>query len=296
MDDGSADSTPEIVRSYGDQLGYVRQTATRGIYANANDGIARARGDVIGVFHADDVYLPEMVEREVAWLLAHPEAGAVFCSDVFVDAKGLEVGRLSIPAELRGERPLHYPDVLNGLLRNKNAFLRCPSALVRASVYRELGGYRQDEFKNTSDLEMWLRIARSFPIGVLEEHLLRYRRGHGSSSERYHRLRTDPERFFRILDLELAGSRRSVATLHALRAFEAHRAEDTLMRGMNHYILGDRRAARATLGTLRVGDLVGSPQVQRARLAALWVGLRVLVRLPRIPAVAQLFERRWHAV
>jgi len=29
---------------------------------------------------------------------------------------------------------------------------------------------------------MWLRIARAHPIGILEAYLLRYRRGHGSSS------------------------------------------------------------------------------------------------------------------
>ena len=74
-------------------------------------------------------------------------------------------------------------------------------------MYREVGLYRDEEFKNTSDLEMWLRIARRYHIGVLEDHLLRYRRGHGSSSERYHHVRTEPFRFFQIIDAELDGPR-----------------------------------------------------------------------------------------
>lgn len=294
FDDGSTDSTPAIVRSYGDRVGYVRQAATRGIYGNANDGIERAAGDLVGVFHADDVYLPGMVEQEVDWLARHPEAGAVFCADVFVDESGREIGRLGLPAELRGDRALTYAEVLNGLLRHKNAFLRCPTALVRASVYRELGGYRHDEFKNTSDLEMWLRIARSYPIGLLDRHLLLYRRGHGSSSERYHRVRTDPERFFLIVDLELEQGGQAVASADALRAYEAHRSEDTLMRAVNHYILGSSDGARATLVELRLRALTGSAVVQRGRLVALAVLLRALVRLPHSSGVARLFARHWN--
>ena len=232
VDDASTDTTPAILASYGDRIRVHRQSATRGIYGNANDGIAVAQGELVGVFHADDVYLPEMVEREVAWLERHPEAGAVFCSDVFVDGEGRELGRLSLPPEVRGERPLDYRTVVNTLLTHTNVFLRCPTALVRASVYREVGCYRDDEFKNSSDMEMWLRLARSHPIGVLEEHLLLYRRGHGSSSEQYHRMRTDPFRFFRIVDLELEGGGRAVATPEALRAFEAHRAVDTVLRAV----------------------------------------------------------------
>ena len=295
MDDGSTDGTAEIVASYGDRVQSVRQPATRGIYANANDGIERARGELVGVFHADDIYLPELVEREVDWLLAHAHAGAVFCSDIFVGADGSEIGRLELPRPLRGNRALGYTELLNGLLTYKNVFLRCPTALVRTSVYRELGGYDQERFRNTSDLEMWLRIARSYPIGVLEEHMLLYRRGHGSSSERYHRRRTAPNRTFAILDLELASWGRAKATETALKAYEAHRAEDSLFCAISHYILGERSHARAVLADVRVRRLAASPAIQRGRLIALALGLKVLVRIPRIEAVARLFDRRWHS-
>ena len=295
VDDASSDSTPQIIDSYGDRVRRLRQPATRGIYGNANDGIAVANGELIGVFHADDVYLPEMVEREVGWLLAHPEAAAVYCAVVFVTQDGAEFARQLFPPEVRGGRPLDYSTVLNTLLSTKNTFLGCPTALVRAAVYSELGGYRDDEFKNTSDLEMWLRIARSYPVGVLEDQLLRYRRGHGSSSERYHRLRTDPERFFRILDLELdEGGGRAVATTAALKAFEAHRAVDTVMRAVTHYILGQRDEALSVLREAPLSTLAGSARIQRGRMIMLALALRVLLRLPRISALARLFERRWH--
>jgi len=292
MDDGSTDETPEIIASYGDRIRSVRQPETRGIYGNANDGIALAEGDLVGVFHADDVYLPDLVEREVAWLERHPEAGAAFCSVVFVDQEGREFGRLALPPEVRGSRSLDYGAVLNTLLSRKNSFLACPTALVRASVYRELGGYRDEEFKNTSDLEMWLRIARSFPVGVLEDQLLLYRRGHGSSSENYHRLRLDQERFFRIMDLELDGGGRAVATPQALRDYEAHRAHDAVMRSMNHYILGQRAEAREVLSGVKLRQLVASNRIQRGRMVVLAASLRGILRVPRSERIAHLLERR----
>jgi GT2 family glycosyltransferase len=294
LDDGSTDRTPEIAGSYGDSIQYVRQPKTRGIYGNANDGIALAGGDFVCVFHADDVYLPRIVEREVAFLQAHPRAGAVFASDVFVDEDGREIGRLVLPPEVRGERPLDYTSILNGLLRYKNCFLRCPSAMVRASIHREVGIYRDEEFKNTSDLDMWLRISRSSAIGILEEHLYLYRRGHSSSSERYHRLRTEPERFFRIMDLELAAGGLDVAASDALAAYEAHRAQDRLMIAVSSYVKDGRAEAHAALGRADPRALARSRQVQRGRLLALFALLHVLVRLPRVPAFAWLFYRRWH--
>ncbi len=295
VDDASTDSTPAILESYADRLRIVWQPETRGIYGNANDGIALARGEFVGVYHADDVYLPEMVEREVDWLLAHPDAGAVFTSAVFIDTTGREFGRTNLPPEIRGEHALDYTTVLNTLLTYKNALFCCPTALVRTEAHRRLGGYRDEEFKNTSDLEMWLRIARSYRVGVIEDALIRYRRGQSSSSERYHRLRTDQERFFTIMDLELdAHGGLAVATPDALAAFEAHRAQDTLMRAVSHYILGERSQAESVLRQARLRTLATSPRIRRGRMLVLALALHVLVRMPRISAVARLFERRWH--
>ena len=246
------------------------------------------------VYHADDVYLPNIVEREIAFFQRYPEAGAVFAADIFVDDRGRELGRLVLPLEVRGNRPLAYGDIVNALLKHKNPFLRCPSAMVRMAVHREVGVYHDEEFKNTSDLEMWLRISRRYSIGVLDEPLYLYRRGHGSSSERYHHLRVEPSRFFRIMDLELAAGALAVATPEALAAYEAHRAEDRLMIAINSYAKSSREDAHSALRAVDARALRKSAEVQRVRLLALFCLLWVLDRVPRIGLIARLFRRRWH--
>ena len=90
LDDASTDETPAIAVEYGHKINYVRQVQNLGIYDNVNVGIKRARGSFIATYHADDIYLPTIVEMQVAYLKAHPEVGAVFCSDIFVDAHGRE--------------------------------------------------------------------------------------------------------------------------------------------------------------------------------------------------------------
>jgi GT2 family glycosyltransferase len=295
MDDASTDATPAILASYGGRVTHHRQPANRGQFDNVNDGIVRARGEYVCVYHADDVYDPRIVEREVAFLERHPEAGAVFALDVFIDAQGHERGRLRLPPEVRGGRPLDYPVVLNALLIHMNSFLRGPSSMVRASAYREAGPYRGDEFRIAADLEMWLRIARRRPIGILEEHLFRYRHGHGNLSQAYDHLRTEPQRYFQILDRYLAEGGRELAAPEALLAYEAHRAEERLMLAVNHYILGDLGSSRALLRQVRAGRLAASPRVERGRLLVLLGLMRCLARLPRMPLVAARFYRRWHA-
>ena len=292
LDDASTDETPAIAAEYADRIRYIRQPTNLGIYDNVNAGIAAAKGELIATYHADDIYLPTIVAEQVAYLEACPEVGAVFACDILVDAEGREYGRMKLPREVAGDRPLSYATVLNALLTHKNRFLVCPTAMVRASVHSEVGVYAQDRYRNTSDLEMWLRIARAHPLAVLDNHLMKYRHFHGNSSQRYHRLRTDPENFFAIMDEYLASDRR-LATPAALTSYEAHRSQDRLWAAISHYIKDELPAGRAALKEVRLGPIARSPHVQK-RLILIAAGMWLALRLPRSPWLAEAMLQRWH--
>ena len=293
-DDASTDTTPAILNSYADSVRVIRQPGNRGIYDNVNDGIAMAKGEFIAIYHADDIYMPTMVEREVEFLVKYPRAGAVFTNMTFMGPDSEDLGRLELPEELPKACPLDYGAVLNGLLQHKNHFLMCPTAMVRAAAYREVGVYRQNLFFDSSDLDMWVRIARKYPVGLLEERLLRYRHFHNSSSLRYQKLRTEEDLHFRIVDLCLDDGGRSLATPEALAAHEAHRAEDLMIAATSNYIMDRREDAARLLSRVRAKRILGSPRIQRGRMLLLFAMLHVLVRLPRIGLVAHAFRRRFH--
>jgi GT2 family glycosyltransferase len=295
MDDSSTDGSWEVIQSYGDRVRGFHQPTNRGIYANTNDGIQMANGEYIAFYHADDVYEPDILAKEIAVLQRDPALGAVFTRDLFIDPSSRVYGQLRLPPDLSGSRALDYADVVNALLKYKNTFLRCPSCVARSSVYQDVGLYRQDLFKNTSDLDMWLRISRKYQMVVLDECLFRYRHGIGNSGQRYRYLRTDSERFFTIMDVHLNEGARHVATTAALSAYEGHRAQDNLMRAISYYILGQLDQSRAVLRGVSARQILGGTTIRRQQMLFLFCALQLLVRLPRSAQLGRAMYRRWHA-
>ena len=294
MDDASTDGTGKIAQSYGDRIIYHRQPRNRSQFGNINDGVALARGKYIAIYHSDDIYEPEIVSREVAFLERHPEAGAVFALDIFINADGKEWGRLKLPPDVRGKELLDYRTVLNTILCHKNCIFRAPSSMVRADVYRTIGPYRGHEFPVAGDFEMFFRIARHYPVGILEEYLFRYRLGHASAAHQIERLlRTAIEPYFIIMDEHLASGASKLADPASLGAYEAHRSEDVLMRAVNCYIINDRTAMRSILKEASCRHILASNKVQRYRLTTLYFLLASLARLPQMSWLEWVFRKRW---
>lgn len=68
-DDGSTDTTPEILRSYGDALHIVGSGRAGGVVRNFSRALSHARGELILLADQDDVWLPGRAERMRAELL-----------------------------------------------------------------------------------------------------------------------------------------------------------------------------------------------------------------------------------
>ena len=84
VDDGSSDGSAEIARRYADsdpgRIRYVEHPGheNRGISAARNLGVREALGEYVAFLDADDVYLPQKLERQAQLLAAHPEAAMVY--------------------------------------------------------------------------------------------------------------------------------------------------------------------------------------------------------------------------
>jgi hypothetical protein len=142
---------------------------------------------------------------------------------------------------------------------------------------------------------MFLRIARDGPVGILGEHLFKYRWGHGNADQYDRLVRLGPDPYFAIVDEHLAGEGGRLAQPEAVAAHAAHFAEDQLMRLVNHYVLGRLAEARPLLREVRLDHILASRRVRRGRLAVLHLLLQAVMRLPRSQFIAALFYRRWYA-
>jgi len=294
INDDSTDGTAEALEKYSSSLTLIHNEKNLGIYGTMNRGIELAKGEYIAIYHADDIYLPTIVEKEVAFLEQHPDCGAVFCADIFVDKNGKEYDRLELPPEVSGGKPLDYKTIIDAELTYKNTFLVCPTCMVRKSVHDNVGNYNQERYKNSADLEMYLRISKSYCIGILEEFLFKYRHGHGNSSQRYHHLRTDPQRQFMIMDDILDDGAMQIADRVALQHYEAHRHQEHIMCAISAYIKNNLQLARELTDKTEISRLLKSNKIQRTRMLFMLIILRFLSRIPHSKTIANIFYNRWH--
>jgi glycosyltransferase involved in cell wall biosynthesis len=84
VDDGSTDASTEITlryaKQYPEKIRYLEHQGhqNRGMSATRNLGIRNAKGEYIAFLDADDVWLPNILEEQVAILESHPTAVMVY--------------------------------------------------------------------------------------------------------------------------------------------------------------------------------------------------------------------------
>lgn len=78
VDDGSTDSTPQILDDFGDAVRVVRQP-NAGLSAARNTGLAAASGEFLLFLDADDLLSPDTVASQLDALAADHGADAVIC-------------------------------------------------------------------------------------------------------------------------------------------------------------------------------------------------------------------------
>ena len=249
LDNGSVDGTFAVAQSFDDpRLQVHRVQDNLGAYQAMNRLAAMATADYVAIYHADDVYEPTIVEREVGHLLANPSVGAVFCTDHLMDEDGHIYGGVSLHPSLAGRASLSYDDVVRYLVRRKNTLFCCPTFMVRRDVFRDVGPFRPEIYGIGSDLEMYVRIARQYPVAILDERLIRYRKGRHQWSARYRHERVEQDCFFHVMDEVLArdGWREKLSAADLIE-YEFHRGDDATFRAANLVQKGDLGRARDLL-------------------------------------------------
>lgn len=99
VDDGSTDSTGDIVREMIPSATIIKQGSNQGTMAARQAGIDAATGDFIALLDQDDKWFPEMLETEVSVLRQHPEIGLVLANMKAVSEDGNELGFNVVPTD-----------------------------------------------------------------------------------------------------------------------------------------------------------------------------------------------------
>jgi len=274
VDNASTDNTSSLLGQVNDPRLVIRRNE-RLIdgHANWSKCIQLATGEYIAVFHADDLYLPDMVERQVRAFQDNPSVGAVFTLANFINDRDEIIGGSKLPAKLRRKRVFHYPEIFLSILEKGN-FLTCPSCMVRGKLYKELAPFDVDRFGTSTDLDMWLRILEKGPIAVLDEKLMSYRVSTTHGSYQWTFVRTEEADFFKAMDYHLS-VKSGVMDIprRVLDKYEFQRSLDKIMRAMNHLNNGESPEAKRLLReSLSTSAFRGAMRrIGRPRSVAFWL-------------------------
>ena len=162
LDDCPEDSREAVVRSYDDKrIVYLKNDRNLGITPSRNRLIDLAKGEYLAIFDHDDVSLPLRLERQVAYLDAHPEVGVVSSWTGTVGG-----GRIV-------RNPERDEDIRITLMWD------CPvthsAAMIRKSVLTGNGIRYEEYFSPAEDYGLWCRLVPVTKFHNIPEVLFEYR-------------------------------------------------------------------------------------------------------------------------
>lgn len=145
-----------------------------------NSALTKVKGEYVIDLAADDVMLPERIEKQVRYFQNLDESfGVVFTNADYIDAEGKFIRNHTehlISKKLINQVPQGwvFRDVL------KQYFICSPTMMIKKIVLDKLHGY--DEELAYEDFDFWVRASRCFPFAYQDETLTRVRRNIKSMS------------------------------------------------------------------------------------------------------------------
>lgn len=168
IDDGSSDSTWEIITEYAERdqrIMLVQNKENIGLTKSLNKGLALAQGEYVARQDADDVSLPKRFEKQVTLLNKHPEVVLASCDIEVITSEGCPVEKYQRACD--SDLVAWYLLFHNRLAGHSQVMFRRKSAI-------NLGGY-SETYRCSQDYELWCRLVKVGKIAILPEVLLQQR-------------------------------------------------------------------------------------------------------------------------
>ena len=165
INDGSQDSTLNVVDCIKDPRLRVFSYPNAGVSASRNRGLAKAASEYVSFLDSDDLWTPDKLEAQLQALQANPQAAVAYSWTDYID----EFGQFLYP----GNHPTVIGNVYSELLVND--FLENGSnPLIRREALREVGGFDESLF-GPEDWELFIRLAAHYPFVVVPRSQILYR-------------------------------------------------------------------------------------------------------------------------
>lgn len=182
VEDCSKDNTVAVIREYLEtvqdaRVRLIRQEKNNGAARSRNQGLKEARGRYIAYLDADDLWVPEKLEKELAFM-EEKQAAFAFTGYEFADENGIGLGKV-----VRVPEKLTYKEAL----KNTTIF----TTTVMFDTEKIDKKMLEMPIIKSEDTALWWKVLRSGYVAYgLDENLVRYRRvGKSLSSNKLEALR-----------------------------------------------------------------------------------------------------------
>ena len=162
VDDGSTDSTSEILQTYNQKIKVIRQE-NQGESSAVNTGFNHALGDYVLVVSADDPLIDSAIfDNVVEFFEINPEIVVWYPNWNMIDQDGNLM------------RTVNVDEYSDEKLIGRFICLPGPGAFIRKSAALQIGG-RRKKWKYVGDYDFWLRISRVGQLKKRDEVVAQWR-------------------------------------------------------------------------------------------------------------------------
>ncbi len=164
VDDGSTDATGDAIRHLAN-IRYLSQN-NQGVSAARNQGVREGNGELIAFLDSDDLWLPQKLEVQVAFMEDHPEVQICQTEEIWM--------RGGVRVNPRNKHDKPSGDIF---VRSLDLCLVSPSAvMMRRDLFARMGGF-DEALPACEDYDLWLRVAIEEAVLLIEKPLVIKRGG-----------------------------------------------------------------------------------------------------------------------
>ncbi|MBI4516251.1 MAG: glycosyltransferase [Deltaproteobacteria bacterium] len=174
VDDGSSDGSEGELSEFGARVRY-RWQPQRGVSAARNAGARLARGRWLAFLDSDDLWLPDKLATQLAFVSEHPETTICQTGEIWI-RNGVRVNPC---------RHHRKPDGDVFLASLQRCVVSPSAVMLRRELFEATGGF-DESLPACEDYDLWLRLARHQQVALIDRPLVIKRGGHADQlSRRY---------------------------------------------------------------------------------------------------------------
>lgn len=169
VNDGSTDGTTQILRQHSEKDSRIKLTELDKNYERVkslNIALENAKGEYIALQDADDISLPERIERQVNFLDKNRDYVLVGSNIIEMSEDGQVISK---PKRPRQNHELQFSLLFRCTFAN-------PSLMYRKKSIEDFNIRYEEEFKHAEDFRIISKLRYLGKIYNLNEHLVKYRR------------------------------------------------------------------------------------------------------------------------